>query len=186
MVDLTDWGPRQAVRHLVGDLESYCGNHRDKQIDRAIRDFSERGRHERPDDATDDRVTILADYFGVPEEYFWNPGVVQECDREILGRYVIQTVREHYLNGFRRSWARLAPPTPMPPQWWTEHGMATVNQMFKDLELRPQIMEWFQDELEVITAMDDAMSRVEAGKTEPDGRARQSDPGQVYAIDGVE
>ena len=33
MVDLTDWGPRQAIQHLVNDLEPYSVKQRDEQID---------------------------------------------------------------------------------------------------------------------------------------------------------
>lgn len=146
MVDLTNWGPRQAIQHLVNDLEPYSGKQRDEQIVRAIEDFSERGKHERPDEATADRVTILADYFGVSEAYFWNPDVVEECDREVMGRHAVSVVRGRYLNGFRRIPGRPAPPSSMPHQWWTEDGMVTVNQILKDPALKPQIMEWFRDE----------------------------------------
>ena len=138
------------------------------QIDRAIQDFSERGKHERLDDTAKDRVTILADYFGVPEEYFWDPDVVEECDRDIIDHHTMKMVLKHYLNGFRRTDARLPPPSPMPRQWWTENGTETLTQNLRDPELRTQIMEWFRDELEIITAVDNAMTRVEARKADPD------------------
>jgi hypothetical protein len=157
-----DWGPREALRHLLKKIEPHLGKSRDAQVQRTITSVLVSGGDEKDDEALLDRITILADYFQVPERYFWERDIVSVADQDALDLVAMRIVTDRYRAGFRRTRGRGEPPAPIPPQWWEPPGQLTVRSRMNQPGPRAQILAWFRTERRLIETMDQVRDRMES------------------------
>jgi hypothetical protein len=86
---ITVWGPASALRCLLEGIGEVLPRPRPVRINRAIRAIQANATHTGPvvgDAATQVQLSILADYFGVPQRYFTDSTIAEEINQELQMR----------------------------------------------------------------------------------------------------